>query len=687
FAPNFDDRLQEPTVLPAKVPNLLINGSSGIAVGMATNIPPHNLREVAAAVKLLIEKPDVTVAELMKHVPGPDFPTGGFILGVDGIRQAYETGRGRIVMRARVQREAKRGGKEQLVVTELPYGISKSRVIEQIADLVRTRKLEDVADLRDESDRDGMRIVIELKRGAKSKQILNVLYKQTYLQATFGAILLALDGGVPREFTLKELLERYRDHRLDVIRRRAAHDLEQARTEAHITEGLLIALDNIDEVVAIIRKAKDREDASARLRSRFELSEMQADAILNMRLHKLTALETRELRDRLKELRREIARLEKLLASEKLQLELLVRELDELVEKFGDARRTTIVEGDAEFAVEDLIAQEEVVVTLSHEGYLNRIPMSLYRRRASSGKALAGMERYADDFLEHAFIASTHDTLLFFTADGQAHAIQVHAVPESGSSRGRPLAQLLKLNRRAEVATMLAVSDFSPDRYVVFLTAGGTVKRTTLDQFANIRAGGINAIGIREGDRLLDAQLSDGNNDVVLVTRQGRAIRFAESEIPPMGRSAQGVRGIQLREGDAVVGMVVVRRDSSLCTVTEQGYAKRTPIAEYPAQRRGGLGTITLEVSRKTGPLVAAKELVSGDELMILSSGGTATRVAADEVPVQGRATQGKQLVKLAAGDRVVEVARVADRRKEKRSGGQADTDEEQLDLIAVAGE
>ncbi|HEX6939477.1 MAG TPA: DNA gyrase subunit A [Longimicrobiales bacterium] len=690
FVDTFDGQRQEPKVLPAKLPNLLVNGSSGIAVGMATNIPPHNLREVAAALRHLVEHPDCTVDDLIRHLPGPDFPTGAFILGVEGIHEAYRTGRGRMIMRARVQKEAKRGGKEQLVVTELPYGISKARVVEQIAELVRTRKTDDIADLRDESDRDGMRIVIELKRGAKAKPVLNLLYKQTYLQATFGAIMLALDNGVPRELTLKEFLERYRDHRLDVIRRRSTHELEKARAEAHVIEGLLIALDNIDAVIGIIRKAKDREDASAKLRKRFELSEPQADAILNMRLAKLTALETRELRDRLKELEKQIAELETLLKSEKKQLRLLLSEVDALVEKYGDARRTTILKGGAEdFSIEDLVAQEEVVLTVSHAGYIKRIPISLYRRRVSSGKAVAGMDRYEDDFLEHVFIASTHDTLLFFTDDGQAYALPVHQVPEAGrSSRGRPLGQLLGVKREQYIAAMVAISDFSAPRSLVFLTASGTVKRTPLDQFANARSAGIIAIRLARGDRLLDVQLSDGTNDIVLVTKQGQAIRFPETEVAPMGRAAQGVKGIRLRPGDEVVGLVVVRREATLCTISEQGYAKRTPVADYPVQRRGGIGTSTLKVTPATGALVAAKELVPGDELMILTGTGRATRVRAKDVPLQGRTTQGKQLLVPVKGDAVVEVARVARDRGEERAAGKAETAREApLEMVAAAGE
>jgi len=688
FAPNFDDRLQEPTVLPAKYPNLLVNGSSGIAVGMATNIPPHNLTEIGSALKHLVANPDCSVDDLMRHVPGPDFPTGAFILGTDGIADAYRTGRGRIVMRAAVQKETRRGGKEQLVVTALPYGVSKSKVIEQIATVARGGKADDIADLRDESDRDGMRIVIELKRGAKPKPILNLLYKQTYLQATFGAIMLALDHGVPRELSLKEMLERFRDHRVEVIVRRARHELEKARAEAHIIQGLLIALEFIDEVISIIRASADQDEAARALCNSFDLSAEQAKAILAMRLGRLTALETDDLKKQLAELKKLIRRLEEILGSEQRQLQVLVEELDEVVAKFGDARRTTIVEDVAEYEVEDLVAEEQVVITLSHEQYIKRVPIGLYRRRVASGRAIAGMDRHEEDFLEHVFVASTQDTLVFFTQGGQAHALAVADVPEAGpSSRGRALAQLLTFDRGDRIAALMPVSEFTADRFLLFLTASGTVKRTSLDQYSNIRSGGIAAIKVVEGDRLLDVQVAEGVNDVVLVTEQGRAIRFPETDVPEMGRVAQGVKGIGLREGDAVVGMVVVRREAALCTVTEKGYAKRTPISEYPSQKRGGLGTITLDVSNRTGPLVAAKEVLDDDELMLITAAGSALRLAGSAIPVQGRATQGKKVAEIGAADRVVEVSRVA---REDTSGtrqvpAEAPADEEgaaQLDLM-----
>lgn len=680
FTSNFDGRLEEPLVLPARVPNLLLNGSAGIAVGMATNIPPHNLSEIAQAVHHLINKPKCTPEDLMQYVPGPDFPTGAYIIGTEGIRDAYRTGRGRMIMRGAVQRETLRGGKEQLVVTAIPYGVSKSKVIEQIAELARARKIDDVSDLRDESDREGMRIVIELKRGARHKPILATLYKQTHLQATFGAIMLALDHGVPRELNLKEMLERFRDHRIEVIRRRSQYELDQAKAEAHVIEGLIIAVDNIEAVVRIIRKAMNREDAADKLRKKFDLSERQANAILDMRLAKLTSLETKELHDRLKELARLIKELEKLLASEKLQLKLLLKELDEAVEKFGDARRTQILEGDTSFEVEDLVAQEQVVITLSHQGYIKRVPMTLYRRRVGAGKGAAGLEKHADDFLEHVFVASTTDTLVFFTDRGQAHALPVADIPEgSRTSRGRSIAQLFSMERGSRIAALTAIGEFSADRNLMFLTTGGTIKRTSLDQFENVRSSGIAAIKLTDNDKLLDVQISDGKSDVVLVTRQGRAIRFPENDVPVMGRTAQGVKGMGLRPKDAIVGMAIIRRDAAVCTVTELGFAKRTSIHEYPVQRRGGMGTITLDVSDKTGPIVGAKEVLSGDELMIIAASGAATRVAADKIPLQGRATQGKKMLPIAAGDRVVEVARVASETEEEAPAGSA---KEQLELL-----
>ncbi len=663
FQPNFDDRLQEPTVLPGRFPNLLVNGSSGIAVGMSTNVPPHNLREVAAGVRQLVVDPECTVEDLMRHIPGPDFPTGGFVVGADGIRDMYATGRGRVVVRARIVKEALRGGKEQLVVTELPYAVSKTKVIEQIADLARKGRLEDISDIRDETDRDGIRVVIELKRGAKAARTLRQLYRKTALQQTFGAILLALDHGEPRELDLKQILERFRDHRVEVIRRRSRHDLEQARAELHVVQGLLVALDAIDEVIKIIRASSDRADASERLQDRLGLSEIQAAAILDMRLARLTKLERSQLRARLNELEVRIAELEAILASEERQLDVMLEELAAVVERHGDARRTVILAGgeDDEAPVEQALADEDVVVTVSHEGFVKRMPMHLYRRRLSSGKALAGMERYDEDYLERVFTARTRGWILAFTRGGQAHFLPVLDVPESArSSRGQSVYSLLSgADRSDPIVAMLPVDDLAAqDRFLVFLSRRGVVKRTPLAEFANPRAGGVIAAGLKSGDGVLDVVISDGTSEVMALSRGGRAIRFAEEEIGVVGRTAQGVKGMDLRGDDEVVGLLLIRRAATVLTVTEDGLGKRTPVDDFPLQKRGGLGTLAVPSSGGSPRVVSALEVLDDDRLVIVTAGGQVSRVDAAQVPVQGRRTQGRRIVKLHGGDRVVEVTR-----------------------------
>ena len=527
WTPNFDDRLKEPAVLPGRFPNFLVNGSSGIAVGMSTNVPPHNLREVGEAVKILVNDPECTIGDLMRVLPGPDLPTGGFLVGLEGVRSMYETGRGRLIMRARVIKEALRGGKQQLVVVELPYGVSKAKIIEQIADLSRRGKLDEVSELRDESDRDGMRLVVELKRGSDAKRVLQSLLKKTYLQATFGAHLLALDRGQPREFNLKQILEHYRDHRLEVIQRRARHDLEKAEAERHITEGLLAALDRIDEVIAIIRNSKDRPTASRRLQDRLGLSEIQSEAILNMRLARLTALEYKELRARLKVLEARIQELRAILKSKDRQLDVLLQELAEVVQRFGDARRTVLLEDgeEVEAAVESSMADEDVVVTVSHEGFVKRMPVHLYRRRVTSGKALAGMDRHEGDYLERVFVARTQGWILVFTRAGHVFFLPVLDIPEgSRASRGQSLYALASAQRYDPIVSVLPVDDLSLERNLVFLTRKGLMKRTTLSEFSNPRAGGIIAAGVKSGDEMFEVTLSDGNAEVIVFSRTGRAI-------------------------------------------------------------------------------------------------------------------------------------------------------------------
>lgn len=666
WTPNFDDRLEEPAVLPGRFPNFLVNGSAGIAVGMSTNVPPHNLREVGEAVKILVNDPDCTIGDLMRVLPGPDFPTGGFLVGLDGVREMYETGRGRLVMRARVVKEALRGGKQQLVVAELPYGVSKAKIIAQIADLARKGKIDEVSELRDESDRDGMRLVVELKRGSNAKQVLQTLLKKTNLQATFGAILLALDRGQPREFNLKEILEHYRDHRLEVIQRRARHELERAEAEHHITEGLLAALDRIDEVIAIIRKSKDRPMASRRLQDRLGLSGIQAEAILNMRLGKLTALETKELRARLKALLAKIKELRAILESEDRQLDVLLEELADIVDRFGDKRRTVLL-GDGEeeeAAVESSMADEDVVVTVSHEGFVKRMPMHLYRRRVTSGKSLAGMDRFEDDFLERVFVARTQGWILVFTRAGHVFFLPVLEVPEgSRASRGQSLYALASAGRHDPIVSVLPVDDLSLDRSLVFLTRKGLMKRTNLSEFSNPRAGGIIAAGVKSGDEVFDVALSDGNAEVMVFSSGGRAIRFPEEQLSVLGRTAQGMKGMGLRGGDGVVGMLLVRREAQVLTITEDGMGRRTRVDEFPLQNRGGLGALVLPGSDEGGALVSALEVVEGEDVMIVSAGGKVFRIPVNGIPEQHRRSRGKRLVSLPVGDRVVEVTRASGER------------------------
>ncbi len=661
FTPNFDDRLLEPTVLPSRLPNLLVNGSSGIAVGMATNIPPHNLGEVTEALKHVIDHPDCEVTELRKRVKGPDFPTGGFIYGHDGIKECYETGRGRIIMRARAQVEEKASsGREQIVITEIPFQVNKTRLIEQIAALVRAKKVTDISDLRDESDRDGMRVVIELKRDANPTVVLNQLYKHTQMQTTFGAIMLALVDGVPRVMNLKEMLEHFVEHRHLVITKRTEYDLEQAQAREHILEGLKIAVDSIDEVVQIIRKAKDVPAADAALRERFELSEKQSEAILNMRLARLTSLEIDKLEEELAEVRKQIKQFKTLLGSKEKRMTVLKEELDDLVKRFGDPRRTEIVAEAGEFSIEDLIAEEDMVVTISHAGYIKRIPVSTYRRQRRGGRGLNGMGTKEDDWVEHLFIASTHDYVLFFTSDGQVYWLKVYDIPQGGrAARGRPVVNLLQLKPEEGIAAFVAVRDFTDDQYLVFATALGTVKKTVLSAYSNPRSSGINAINIEAGDELIEVQVTTGNNDVVLATRNGLSIRFSEKDVREMGRATAGVRGIKLTAADRVIGMVVIRRDATLLVVTEKGLGKRSELSDYRVQKRGGKGIITVKKSEKTGAVVTLKEVLPQDELMMVTRHGVIIRVPADGIRVIGRNTQGVRVMNLDEGDTVVDVARV----------------------------
>ena len=673
FQPNFDNQLEEPLVLPARYPNLLVNGSSGIAVGMSTNVPPHNLVEIAAGVRQLVVDPDCSVDDLMRHIPGPDFPTGGFIVSREGIREMYHQGRGRVLMRARVVKEGLRGGREQLVVTELPYAVSKTKVIEQIAKLAKAGRAQDVSDIRDETDRDGIRLVIELKRGAKAETVLKMLYKRTSLQMTFGGHLLALDQGQPQEFDLKELVERFRDHRVEVIQRRSRHELEKAEAERHIAEGLLAALENIDKIIKIIRASNNRQEASEKLQDSFGFSDIQAAAILDMRLSRLTALERTHLENRLAELESVISELKQVLGSEELQLKTMLDELGDVVKKYGNKRRTVIMDNEKqevdESPIEDQLVDEDVVVTLSHEGFIKRMPMHLYRRRVGSGKALAGMERYEDDYLERVFVARTQGWILAFTENGQGYFLPVLDVPESArASRGQSVYSLLEgAERKDRIVAMIPIDDLSvADRHFVFLSKLGLVKRTSISEFSRPRVGGVKAAGLKKDDTILDVALSDGTAEVMLLSRSGRAIRFPEDEISIVGRNAQGVKGMTLKD-DEVVGMLLIRRDSTVLTVNEDGIGKRTEVSEFPLQKRGGLGTLAIPSGDEGSPIVSVLEVMEADEVMVVTAGGQVSRAAADSVPVQGRRTQGKAIVTVTSGDRVVEVTRA-----EGRGGGPA---------------
>jgi len=676
YQPNFDDRLQEPTVLPSKIPNLLVNGSSGIAVGMATNIPPHNLREVAKAVELLVDNPEASIADLRKAIKGPDFPTAGYIYGREGIKEAYETGRGRVVMRARAQIEEKESSnKSQIVVTEIPYQVNKENLVRSIAELAMAKKIEGITGVRDESDRDGMRIVIELKRDCIPNVVLNQLYKRTTMQSTFGVIMLALVDGVPKVMDLKAMLAHFIAHRHQIIVRRTRFDLDAAQAREHILDGLKIAVDNIDEVITIIRGSADTAEADAKLRKRFKFSEKQSDAILNMRLAKLTGLEIEKLEAELAEVRATIADLKDILGSQVRRDGILKEETAEVAAKYGDDRRTEIVADQGDFSVEDLIAEEDMVITISHSGYIKRIPVSTYKRQRRGGRGMAGMGTKEDDWVEHLFIASTHDYLMFFTDRGQVYWLKVHEIPQGGrAARGKPVVNCIAIGNDEIVASTVAVREFTDDRWLMFATRNGTVKKTVLSAYGNVRSNGINAVNIDPDDALIDVQLCDANNDIVLATRDGMSIRFHQGDVREMGRATTGVKGIELDPDDAVIGMVIVRREATLLVVSEKGYGKRSELAEYRVQKRGGKGIITLKKTDKTGRMVALKEVIPDDELMMITRHGVIIRVPVEGISVIGRNTQGVRVINLDPGDLLVDVARVV---KEDDSGTEEPTGDE----------
>lgn len=666
FAPNFDDRLEEPRVMPSGIPNLLANGSSGIAVGMATNIPPHNLREVSAAVMALIDNPELEGPALRKLVKGPDFPTGGYIYGRAGIADYQDTGRGRIVMRARAVIEEKESGKSQIVVTEVPYQSNPGKLVSDIAELVREQKLTGISALRNESDRDGIRIVIELKRDAIPRVVLNQLYKHTAMQSTFGVIMLALVPDpntrqlVPKVMTLKECLEHYIVHRHEIIVRRTQFALDKALEREHILDGLKIAVDNIDEVIALIRAADDTPQASAQLQTRFGLSERQAEAILNLRLAKLTGLEREKLEEELTEVRAFIVDMRGILESRPRRMSILKDELQKVTDTFGDERRTEIVSDEGEFSIEDLIADEEMVVTITRNGYIKRTPASLYKRQGRGGRGKAGADLRENDFIEQLYVLSTHTYMLIFTDDGRCFWLKVHELPQAGrATRGKPIVNLINVTPDTRIRTIVPVREFSDTEFLLFCTQNGTIKKTALSQYSNPRSNGIKAIKVVDGDRLIDVQVTSGNNDVVLATKHGLSIRFHESDAREMGRDTTGVKGIALRPKDEVVGMVVIKRESTLLVVTEHGLGKCSEVDDYRVQKRGGKGILTLNRTAKTGDVVALMEVVPEDELMLMTKQGIAIRSKVSEIRVTGRAAQGVKLVALDDQDVVSAVARV----------------------------
>jgi len=677
FITNYDDSIKEPTVLPSRIPNLLVNGGAGIAVGMATNIPPHNLGEVVDGLVAMVEKPDITVDELMKYIPGPDFPTGGFIYGKGTIRQAYREGRGTIQMRAKLFTETvKRTGKEQIIIREIPYLVNKARLIEQMAMLVREKKVEGIADLRDESDRDGMRIVVELKRDAVPEVLINQLYKHTTLQESFGVNMLAIADGRPKILSLKDALKAFLDHRREVVTRRTAYDLRKAAERLPILEGLKIALDHLDQVIKLIRESKDPRTAKEGLMATFGLSEIQAQAILEMRLQRLTGLEREKVMSEHQEITALIAKLQGILADEKEIYRIIVEEFQEIKKEYGDPRRTEIIDQSEEISVEDLIVDEDMVVTVSHEGYIKRNPVTLYRAQRRGGKGKVGATTRDEDFLEHLFVASTHSYILFFTTIGKVYWIKVHELPQAGrAARGRAIVNLLHLEEGEKISAFLPVREFQEGRFVVFATKGGVVKKTELMAYSNPRSTGIRAIGLEAGDEVIGVRLTDGQQEVLLSTLTGQSIRFKEGQVRPTGRGTFGVSGISLENEDRVVSMEMLSQGASLLTVAENGYGKRTAMEEYRLQSRGGKGIITMKTTEKTGRVIGVHQVTDDDQLMMVANKGKIIRLRVKDISTIGRNTQGVRLIEMEEGERVVAVARLAEKEDEDEEEGQKQED------------
>jgi DNA gyrase subunit A len=672
FIPNFDETTEEPTVLPAPFPNLLVNGSAGIAVGMATNVPPHNMREVIDAAIWTVESSQSehppTLPEkqrrLLELIPAPDFPTGGYIVGRQGVQQAYLTGRGSVVMRAKAEIEvSKKGDRSSIVVSAIPYQVNKAKLIERIADLVRDKTIEGISDIRDESDRDGMRIAIDLKRGEIADVILNNLYKHTALQSSFGIIMLAIVGGRPKVLSLVELIDNFIEFRREVVRRRTEFELRKAEARRHILEGLKIALDHLDAVIALIRAAKNPGEARDGLIAQFSLTQLQAQAILDMQLQRLTGLERQKILDELAELLKLIERLLAILSSDTLLMQIVVNELRDVRDKYGDERRTEIIAEEGEFRIEDLIAEEDMAITVSNTGYIKRTAITSYRNQRRGGKGRIGMRTREEDFVSHLFVASTHAYIMIFSDRGRAYWLKVHEIPDVGpDGRGKAIANLVSMEDGERIAALVAVKEFEADKFIVMGTRQGVVKKTELSAFSNPRAGGIIAMGVEEGDSVIAAQTSDGSGEVFIGTRDGMSIRFKETDVRPMGRTAYGVRGISLREGDAVVAMEVLRPGGTILSVTEQGYGKRTELEEYRIQTRGGIGIINIQTSDRNGKVVGIAHVTDEDELMLITQQGKILRMAAGGIRTIGRSTQGVRLIDIEGDDRAVSIARLAEK-------------------------
>ena len=677
FAPNFDDSLEEPTVLPSIIPNLLMNGSEGIAVGMATKIPPHNLRELVTGLNALLENPNISIEELVEnHIKGPDFPTGGYIMGVDGINSAYSTGRGRVVMRGRATTEELDSGKERIIISEIPYQVNKSNLVEKIAELVRDKKLEGISDLRDESDKDGIRIVVECKRDAIGEVILNNLYKYTQLQDTFGVILLALVDGVPRVMGLKEMLTHFLNFRREIIINRTRFELDQAEARSHILEGLKIALENIDKVISIIRNSKDPESAKKSLIETYSFSEKQTKAILDMRLQKLTSLEIDKVVDEYNELQGLIKKLNEILISKELQDNIIKEELDGILEKYGDERKTEIIPFSGDLSIEDMIADEDMVVTITHNGYIKRLPTTTWRAQRRGGKGMKGAKTKDDDYVEHLLIASTHNTMLFFTNKGRCHWLKVHQIPPgSRTSQGRAIINLINCEQGEKVEAFVSVKEFNETDHIVMATKKGIIKRSSLKLYSKPRKGGIYAIEIKEGDELIQARISSGDQDIIMATSGGKAIRFAEETIRATGRKTMGVKGISMSfKDDYVVGMLVVKREGSILVATDKGYGKRSDVDAYRTQNRGGKGVYTVKSTPKVGKLVSIMEVVDDDDIMIITNKGIMIRQPVENIKVIGRNTQGVKLLRLDDGAFISSITKVLSEDDDEAEEAQEET-------------